>query len=181
MCVSTMLVSRGRSCRVRGLQLGNGRKVVNHEQYTPLTCFPVLSLPSCGKSGSQINSSVLAWFLLKPQGSPLRWESEIPARWRQVFWVRSRLLGTHTEMVFSAGWMSTRELYLWTARRNPLLFVPLLFSISLWLNVLCCCDAVILCKGNSALILTFVIKFGSDEGENENIGREAKESFHRRN
>lgn len=37
---------------------------------------------------------------------------------------------------------------------------------------------LLLCKDNSALILTFVVKFGLDEGENENISREAKESFH---
>lgn len=31
---------------------------------------------------------------------------------------------------------------------------------------------------NSALILTFVVTFGLDEGENENISKETKESFH---
>lgn len=35
-----------------------------------------------------------------------------------------------------------------------------------------------LCKDNLDPILTFVVKFGSDEREDENTGREAKESFH---
>jgi len=115
---------------------------------------------------------------MKPQDSPLKREIEIPARWRQLFWVRPRLPEAHTETVSSGGWMSTSGLYLWTARRNPLHFPLCLCLISLRLNVICHCDTVLLCKENSNLIVTFVVKLRLGEGEDENTGREAKESFH---
>lgn len=79
MCVSTALISRGRSCRVRDLQLEAGKKVVNYEKYIPLTYFAACSLPSCRYSGTEIYSSVLAQFFLKPQDSPLRRETGISA------------------------------------------------------------------------------------------------------
>lgn len=74
MCISTVLISRGRFCRVRDLQLETGKKVVNYEKYMPLTYLLALSFPSCRKSGSRIYSSVLAQLPLEPQDTPLRRE-----------------------------------------------------------------------------------------------------------
>lgn len=76
MCVSAVPISRGRSFRVGDLQLEAGKKVVNYEKYMPLTYFAASSLSSCRYSGTQIYSSVLAQFLLKPQDPPVRRETD---------------------------------------------------------------------------------------------------------
>jgi len=46
-CVSTVLISRGRSCNVRDLQLETGKKAVNNKKYMPLAHFSGLSPPIC--------------------------------------------------------------------------------------------------------------------------------------
>ena len=69
-----MLISRGRSCRVREPQLETGKKVLNCKKIG-WSYYPTLSLPSSRKSGSQIYSSVFAQLFLKPQNLLLRRET----------------------------------------------------------------------------------------------------------
>lgn len=76
MCVSAVLISRGRPCRVRDLQLDSRKKVVNYEKYMSLTYFVACCHRRCRNSGTQIYSSVLVQFLLKLQDSPLRRETD---------------------------------------------------------------------------------------------------------